>query len=83
MAEINYVDANGVSSIASKIKEKADATYATKDELAKVSNKVNQAGGTANRPTTATTGQCFFDTDLDKPIWFNGTVWVDYTGTAV
>jgi hypothetical protein len=65
------------------IKVKTDMTYATKDELSEVSNKVNQAGSTAARPTTASIGQCYFDTNLNKPIWFNGTVWVDYTGATV
>lgn len=28
-------------------------------------------------------GQCLFDTELGKPKWFNGTAWVDATGTEV
>ena len=39
---------------------------------------------TANRPATPFVGQMFFDTTLavdGKPIWFNGTNWVDATGT--
>ena len=83
MAEINYIDANGVSNMVRAIKTKTDMTYATKDELSEVSNKVNQAGSTADRPTTASIGQCYFDTDLNKPIWFNGTNWVDYTGATI
>ena len=83
MAEINYIDANGVSNMVRAIKTKTDMTYATKDELSEVSNKVNQAGSTADRPTTASIGQCYFDIDLNKPIWFNGINWVDYTGTVV
>ena len=83
MAEINYVNAEGVAKIASSIKAKADTTYATKAELSAVANKINIAGSTANRPTTAVLGQCYFDTDLNKPIWFNGTNWVDYTGAVV
>jgi hypothetical protein len=83
MAEINYIDANSIGNMVRAIKVKTDMTYATKDELSEVSNKVNQAGSTAARPTTATLGQCYFDTGLNKPIWFNGTKWVDYTGTEV
>ena len=83
MAEINYVNAEGVAKIASSIKAKADTTYATKAELSAVANKINIAGSTANRPTTAVLGQCYFDTDLNKPIWFNGNDWVDYTGTTI
>ena len=83
MAEIKYINADGIANLVSGIKDKADETYATKNELSEVANKVNQAGSTADRPTTATLGQCYFDKDLNKPIWFNGTNWVDYTGATV
>lgn len=36
----------------------------------------------SSRPS-AKKGQCFFDTKLNKPIWFDGTNWVDATGTIV
>lgn len=39
---------------------------------------------TASRPTTdLVIGQCIFDTTLNKPIWYNGSNWVDSTGTTV
>ncbi len=41
------------------------------------------AGTTANRPSTSITGFNYFDTDLNKPIWYNGSAWVDATGTTV
>lgn len=39
----------------------------------------------ATRPTLSNTirGYQYFDTTLGKPIWWNGTEWVDATGTAV
>jgi hypothetical protein len=41
-------------------------------------------GVTADRPTTGLqTGQIFFDTTLDIPIWWNGTKWVNASGTGV
>ena len=49
-------------------------------------------GGTANRPTFTYGGVShnldfigfqYYDVDLDKPIWFNGTVWKDAMGTQV
>ena len=49
-------------------------------------------GGTADRPTFTYGGIShnldfigfqYYDADLDKPIWFNGTVWKDATGTQV
>lgn len=43
----------------------------------------NTAGSTANRPTQVYTGLMHFDTALGKPVWWDGTQWVDATGTAV
>lgn len=49
-----------------------------------------QIGNTSNRPSAtlgqAQRGQAYFDTTLaadGKPIWFNGTSWVDATGAVV
>lgn len=36
----------------------------------------------SNRPSNPTTGYCFFDDDLGKPLWWNGSSWVDATGKA-
>ena len=45
---------------------------------------VNKSGITSARPTAnLVAGYLFFDTTLGKPIWHNGTAWVDATGTAV
>jgi hypothetical protein len=42
------------------------------------------AGTTALRPTTSLqVGQFYFDTSLGIPIWWDGTNWVDATGTVV
>ena len=42
-----------------------------------------RSGSTANRPTVGVMGFEYFDTTLGKPIWWNGTGWVDAAGTAV
>lgn len=42
-----------------------------------------QGGTTANRPTSPQQFEFYFDTTLGKPIWHNGTDWVDATGTVV
>ena len=43
-----------------------------------------KAGSTSQRPTLSLTiGQMYFDTTLKKPIWYDGTAWVDSTGTYV
>lgn len=43
------------------------------------------ANTTGNRPSTGSlaTGAMFFDTTLGHPIWWDGTNWVDATGTTV
>jgi hypothetical protein len=42
-----------------------------------------QNGITADRPTqNLQLGQFYFDTTLGIPIWYNGTDWVDATGTV-
>lgn len=44
-----------------------------------------KSGNTASRPGSPLTGQMYFDTEISpaKPIWYNGTAWVDATGTTV
>ena len=45
---------------------------------------VPEFGNTANRPAVRVqTGQFYFDTTLGIPIWYDGTDWVDATGTVV
>ena len=49
---------------------------------------IPDSGVTADRPVNTgdpklQTGQYYFDTTVGKPIWWNGTIWVDATGTAV
>ena len=41
-----------------------------------------QSGTTANRPSTPPTGKFYLDTTLNLPIWYNGTNWIDATGTT-
>lgn len=45
-----------------------------------------RAGATEYRNLASTpkyVGACIFDTTLGKPVWYNGTDWVDATGTIV
>ena len=42
------------------------------------------SGTTANRPTLQLQiGQPYYDTTLGIPIWYNGTVWKNASGTTV
>lgn len=41
-------------------------------------------GASTDRPTgIVVTGFQYFDTTLNKPIWWNGSAWVDATGATV
>jgi len=42
-----------------------------------------KSGKKSIRPKGIQTGYQYFDTTLNKPIWFNGKVWVDATGKSV
>ena len=45
---------------------------------------IPSSGITANRPTVnLLVGQFYYDTTLDRPIWWNGTVWKKADGTTV
>lgn len=47
-----------------------------------ICNALTMSGTTALRPTAGLwVGRTYFDTTLGFPIWFDGTVWVDATGT--
>jgi hypothetical protein len=41
------------------------------------------SGKTDDRPDPSFIGQNYFDTTLSKPIWWNGSKWVDSMGTEV
>ena len=46
-------------------------------------NELRSSGTTANRPTARLfVGRFYFDTTLGKPIWYDGTNWVDATGAT-
>ena len=42
-----------------------------------------QTGTTNQRPERPPVGTMYFDTDLKKPIWWNGSHWQDATGVIV
>lgn len=64
---------------------KVDATYCeVRSEILKaLPTKTFPTGVTANRPANVAMGYQYFDTTLGKPIYYNGSAWVDATGTAV
>jgi len=49
---------------------------------------IPNSGTTANRPINTGNpklqiGQYYFDTTLNRPIWWNGTNWINASGTTV
>ena len=53
------------------------------DALQVVNRKfVTMNGTTSLRPVSSILGQFYFDTSLGYPVWWNGSTWVKYDGTA-
>jgi hypothetical protein len=55
---------------------------ATLNQITRV-NQLNWSGITALRPPTPYTGQQFFDTTIARPIWWDGTNWINAIGAIV
>lgn len=54
------------------------------DDFSTVNRKyVTNHGTSANRPTSSIIGQFYYDTTIDKPIWWNGTGFKDAAGNYV
>ncbi len=57
-------------------------TDTPKDANAIVPRKyVTLNGTTANRPTASVTGQRYFDTTIGRPVYWNGSTFVDGAGS--
>jgi len=54
------------------------------DALGVVNRKfVTNSGTSAQRPANKVTGQRYFDTTINKPIYWKGTAWVDSVASVV
>lgn len=60
---------------------KANLTYMREVEYGYV--QLNMSGNTSGRPANPRTGMQYFDTSINKPIWWNGSKWVDANGSNV
>jgi len=57
--------------------------FTTIDNFTRSSSKITY-GTTSQRPAVGLViGQNYFDTTLGYPIWYNGTKWVNSSGTVV
>lgn len=53
------------------------------DRVDRTVSAARESGPTANRPTSRLwIGRQYFDTTLGQPVWYDGSGWVDATGTA-
>lgn len=53
------------------------------DSFTKENVNYKKYTGSAQRPQNNSVGSMIFDTDLLKPIWFNGNNWIDAVGNIV
>jgi len=76
--------ATNVIAFENYLDESAGATYSVGLAVGTFKARIRTlATSTANRPSDAARGEMFFDTSLGKPIFYDGTNWVDATGTIV
>lgn len=45
--------------------------------------QLTMSGNTSKRPASPRTGMMYLDTQINKPIWWNGSNWIDANGTTV
>lgn len=62
---------------------KAGVNYWTFNGATQQATITCETGTTAQRASAPPAGRMYFDTTLGKPIWWNGSVWKDATGTTV
>lgn len=76
--EVKKVEYSGVDTTTAR------TTVVTSDEANEISVDVLVVAYTTElRPTVSVVGTQIFDTTIGKPIWWNGTAWVDAAGTTV
>jgi len=80
--------ASGVSVDLSPYTLKTDAVLKTVYEakIAELETKIQQltvkSGATTDRPATPVAGQMYYDTDLNAPVFYNGTEWKPMVGSG-
>jgi hypothetical protein len=76
----SYATTATSSSYATTATTATSSSYATTSSLSIVSER-SRAGST--RPTSVQAGSMFFDTSLGVPIWYDGSNWINATGSIV
>ena len=73
------------------IEEKNKIIFMLQQRIGELETKIQQltvkSGATTNRPAAPVAGQMYYDTDLNAPVFYNGTEWKSMansgTGVAV
>jgi hypothetical protein len=74
---------NPRSSIAEKDGMPSRVMFVWLSQVSDLLTALTSSGVTGARPTVFLfTGRTFFDTTLGQPIWYDGSGWVDATGTT-
>lgn len=96
-AQVASVIEQNFEDLENKIADLSTEVSHTKNDLNKVLNEFMDyiknmykqllpnmnIGTTENRPSNVNVGYMYFDTNINKPIWYNGTKWIDATGANV
>ena len=81
---IYSVSSGGELALAKKIRNDNITVFGVLDLAEEILGKQDvEAGTNTERPTLKPPGYMYFDTTLEKPIWYTGTSWVDSTGLNV
>ena len=54
-----------------------------KEQVDLIKARLTSSGATESRPESPSAGTCFLDTTIGKPVWWNGSAWIDATGVTV
>lgn len=71
-----------IGNAAKSQKQTIDTTHELRMRYIRADDLYDKIGNTSQRPEKVL-GREYFDTTLNKPIWWNGTNWVDATGATV
>mgnify|MGYP000962357922 CR=1 FL=1 len=68
------------------IEEKNKIIFMLQQRIGELETKIQQltvkSGATTDRPATPVTGQMYYDTDLNAPVFYNGTEWKPMVGSG-
>ena len=83
--EVQDLDVSGINqSISDEAADRESADSSLDSRISMLENEtVFPSGITADRPSSPSVGQAFFDTTLGKAIIYSGSAWINFDGTAL